>query len=741
MEQKQKILSLMRDKTYHPLLMKELMRSLGAPKEERQDVKRAVRELVKDGEIVKIRGNRYGLPSQMNLVVGTLSVHPDGYGFVMPEQPAGAGSRSTGAGGRGADVYVRSIAMMGAMHGDRVVARIEREKGEGRREGRVMRILERATDRVVGKYESGRGFGVVISTNPRITHDFYIPPKEKGGAKDGQMVVAKIKRFPEPHRAPEAEVVKILGLPGEPGIETDIVIEEHGLSTRFSGAALEEAVAVAGKVTPSMREGRIDLRDRPTVTIDGERARDFDDAVSVEPADGGNIRLLVSIADVAHYVRPGSALDSDARERTTSVYFPDRVLPMLPEELSNGICSLNPDVERLTLTAEMVFDKDGNRVSYDVYESVIRSRARMTYTGVAAIIEKDDPETKEKYSGLVGNFLLMRELMERLNKMRRRRGSIDFDLPEPEVILDLTGKTTAIVKAERNQAHRLIEEFMLAANETVAAHLEAHGVPFLYRVHEEPDEEKMEILGDLVKSFGLPWPAGGSIRPKHFARLIEKLEGRPEERFLNTVILHSMKLAKYTPENAGHFGLAARCYCHFTSPIRRYPDLSVHRALKELLKKKSLSAERKSEIASGLGTLGQHCSFMEREAEDAEREVVEIKKLQFMTDKVGGEFTGYVAGVTAFGFFVELDEYFVEGLVRLTSLHDDYYSYLEREHSLTGEHTGRQFRLGDRVDVILERIYLERRQMDFSVADMPDSGRPRREPVRMKYRAGGKKGR
>ncbi|MHB8174928.1 MAG: ribonuclease R family protein, partial [Nitrospirota bacterium] len=442
-----------------------------------------------------------------------------------------------------------------------------------------------------------------------------------------------------------------------------------------------------------------------------------------------------SIADVSHYVKPGSGLDSDARERTTSVYFPDRVLPMLPEELSNGICSLNPGVERLTLTAEMLFDKDGGRVSYDVYESVIKSRARMTYTDVAAIIDGNDPETKGKYAELVDGFMLMRELMERLNKMRRKRGSIDFDLPEPEVILDLTGKTTAIVRVERNQAHRLIEEFMLAANETVASHLEAHGVPFLYRVHEEPDEEKMEILGALVKGFGLPWPAGGNIRPKHFAHLLEKLEGRPEERFLNTVILRSMKLAKYTPENAGHFGLAARCYCHFTSPIRRYPDLSVHRALKELIKKKSIPAERKADIASGLGSLGQHCSFMEREADEAEREVVEIKKLQFMTDKVGGEFTGYITGVTAFGFFVELEEYFVEGLVRLTSLHDDYYNYLEREHSLAGEHTGRKFRLGDKVEIILERIDLERRQMEFSVAGMQEPRRPRPEPVWMKYRA------
>jgi ribonuclease R len=733
MDQKNKILALMREKTHRPLLMKELMRSIGAPKEDRQDVKHAIRELIREGEIIKIRGNRYGLPSKMNLVVGKLSVHPDGYGFVMPDAEDG---RATG---RGEDVYVRAIEMMGAMHGDRVVARVEREKGEGKREGRVIRILERATDRVVGKYESGRGFGVVVSTNPRITHDFYIPPKERGGAKDGQMVVAEIKRYPEPHRSPEAEVVKILGLPGEPGIETDVVIEQHGLSTKFSGAAMDEAKASPQNVTPAMRKGRVDLRTKPTVTIDGERARDFDDAVSVEPAGEGLIRLFVSIADVANYVKPGSALDGDAKDRATSVYFPDRVLPMLPEELSNGICSLNPDVERLTLTAEMVFDKDGNRVSYDVYESVIKSSARMTYTDVALIIEQDDPETKEKYAALADGFMLMRELMERLNKMRRKRGSIDFDLPEPEVILDLTGKTTAIVKAERNQAHKLIEEFMLAANETVASHLESHGVPFLYRVHEEPDEEKMEVLGALVKGFGLPWPAGGNIRPKHLANLLGKLAGLPEERFLNTVILRSMKLAKYTPENVGHFGLAARCYCHFTSPIRRYPDLSVHRALKELIKKKSISAERKTEMASGLGSLGQHCSFMERESEEAEREVVEIKKLQFMTDKVGGEFAGYITGVTAFGFFVELEEYFVEGLVRLTSLHADYYTYLEQEHALTGEHTGRTYRLGDKVDIILERIDLERRQMEFSVAGMSESRRPTREPVWMKYRAKGKR--
>jgi len=375
------------------------------------------------------------------------------------------------------------------------------------------------------------------------------------------------------------------------------------------------------------------------------------------------------------------------------------------------------------------------------YESVIKSHNRITYTDVAALIEIDDPETKARYPELVEPFRLMKELMGRLNVMRRVRGSIDFDLPEPEVILDITGQTTGIFKAERNQAHRLIEEFMLAANEAVAFHLESHGVPFLYRVHEEPDEEKMEEMAELVKSFGLPWPSAATIRPKHLAQVLKNLEGRPEERYINSVLLRSMKRARYTPENLGHFGLASRCYCHFTSPIRRYPDLVVHRALKELISSGEIPGARKSQMASGLDSLGQHTSDTEREADDAERQVVELKKLQFMSDKVGLDFAGFISGVTAFGFFVELEEYFVEGLVRLTSLHDDYYTYEEKRHALVGKRLGRVFRLGDRVEVVVDRVDLERRQMDFKMkggAGKDDSWPKRQEPVWHKY---AKKGR
>ncbi|MBI5696166.1 MAG: ribonuclease R [Nitrospirae bacterium] len=711
---REKILAHMRTKTYRPLLMKELMKDLGVVRDDKSDFKDAVRDLMHDGEVIKIRGNRYGLPEKMSLIVGKLTVHPDGYGFVVPEKKDGGEPEP--------DVYINNRNLMGAMHGDKVVARIESEKPGGRQEGKVIRILDRANERIVGRFESGRGFGVIIPTNPRLVQEFYVPPKSMGDAKDGEMVVADIVAYPEAYRSAEVRVTKVLGMAGEPKLDTDLIIEEHGLATEFSPAALAEAKSAPQKVTAPMMRGRRDLRGMKTVTIDGETARDFDDAVSVAPEKGGLIRLFVSIADVANYVKEGTALDGDARERATSVYFPDRVLPMLPEELSNGICSLNAGVERLTLTAEMVFNEKGERVGYDIYESVIKSDQRMTYTDVSAIIEKDDQNTKDRFPELVPDFMLMKELMGRLNAMRRRRGSIDFDLPEPQVVINLRGQTTAIIKSERNEAHKLIEELMLAANEAVALHIESHGVPLLYRVHEEPDEDKIAALAELVTSFGLPWPSGGNIRPKHLAQLLTKIEGRPEERFLNTVILRSMKLAKYSPENKGHFGLASRCYCHFTSPIRRYPDLTVHRAVKELLRAGELPAARKSALAASLPGLGQHTSFMEREAEQAERQVVELKKLQFMVSKVGAEFDGFITGMTAFGFFVELEEYFVEGLVRLTSLYDDYYTYEEKAHALKGAHTGRTHRLGDKVTVIVERVDLERRQMDFKLV-LPESER------------------
>jgi len=728
------VLGLLKKEARHPLLMKEIVRELGVPKEERQTLKRIVKDLRADGEIVKIRGNRYGVPDKMSLVVGTISVHPDGYGFVSSEKEGEE------------DVYVGYKDMKGAMHRDKVVVRVETRRGGARSMGTVIRILERGFGQVVGKYDEIRRNGVLIPNNPRINYDFHIPKKDSGGAKPGDIVLADIVSYPELHAGPEGRVVRVLGTPMTPGIETDIVIAERGLATKFSRAAVAEAKNTPAKVTPSMVKDRHDLRGLPIVTIDGEDARDFDDAVYVErDAKSGGYRLWVSIADVANYVTPGSGLDGDAYERATSVYFPDRVLPMLPEELSNGICSLNPGVDRLTLTAEMLIGKDGVTKQVDVYESVIKSAARMTYTRVAAILDGDEELSKE-YGSLSGSFFLMRELMTVLHRMRDRRGSLDLDIPEAVVKLNDDGTTRDIVKAPRNDAHRLIEEFMLAANEAVASHLERHGVPFLYRIHEEPDEDRLAELAMHVKGFGLKWPTSANIRPIHVAKVIKDVKGRPEERFINTLILRSMKLARYSPDNAGHFGLASNCYCHFTSPIRRYPDLTVHRALKELIRSGEIKADRKSRMGGPLPALGLHTSAMEREAEEAEREVVELKKLQFMVDKVGLDFEGYVSGVTAFGFFVELEEHFVEGLVRMTSLYDDYYEYEEDGHRLYGRHTGRTFRVGDTVRVVLERVDLERRQMDFSLedtggGDRPRTGGARTEPSWAKYRRKGRGGR
>jgi ribonuclease R len=466
--------------------------------------------------------------------------------------------------------------------------------------------------------------------------------------------------------------------------------------------------------------------------------------VYVERDKKGGYRLWVSIADVANYVTPGNALDADAQERATSTYFPDRVLPMLPEELSNGICSLNPDVDRLTLTAEMLIGDDGMTRHVDVYESVIKSAARMTYTKVTAILDGDEKLTKE-YAPLSDSFFLMRELMTVLHAMRDRRGSLDLDIPEAVVLLNEDGSTRDIVKSPRTAAHRLIEEFMLAANEAVASHLERHGVPFLYRIHEQPDEDRLADLALTMKGFGLKWSTSANVRPKHIAKVIKDVRGRPEERFINTLVLRAMKMARYSPDNAGHFGLASACYCHFTSPIRRYPDLLVHRALKELMRARELSAERKTKLAGPLPGLGKHTSDMERESEEAEREVVQLKKLQFMVDKIGLDFEGFISGVTAFGFFVELTDHFVEGLVRMTSLHDDYYEYDEAGHRLVGRHSDRTFTMGDPVSVVLDRVDLERRQMDFSLLEDSDKTRPAvkkrpgTEPVREKYRGRGRR--
>jgi len=539
-----------------------------------------------------------------------------------------------------------------------------------------------------------------------------------------------LTRYPIGGRPAEGRVVEVLGWPDDPEVEVQSVIRRFDLPHIFEKGVLDEAEGIAETVSADDLKGRTDLRNMPTVTIDGETARDFDDAVSLR-REGDNFRLWVSIADVSHYVKKDSPLDREAYLRGTSVYFPDRCIPMLPERLSNGICSLNPQVERLTMTAEMLFDSLGTMLASTFYPSVIKSSARLTYTIVKRIIVDDDRETADKYRPLAGMLAEMKTLALSLQAMRKKRGSIDFDLPEPEIIIGLTGQTEGIIRAERNLAHQLIEEFMLAANEAVASFITSRDIPFLYRVHENPDPAKLNTFREFVFGFGYEFAlVEDRVNPLELQRLLAQADGRPEERMVNYALLRCMKQARYAAENVGHFGLASACYCHFTSPIRRYPDLVVHRILKAALmaggeekrpsKQLGIATER-------LGEVAEHTSKRERVAMEAERDVVEMKKLQYMQQHLGEEFDGYISGVTGFGFFVELEELFVEGLVHVSTLADDLYNFVEKQHSLIGQHSRRVFRIGDAARVKVASVSPATRRIEFvlaaHVSSLPQSGK------------------
>ncbi|HKZ17141.1 MAG TPA: ribonuclease R [Geobacteraceae bacterium] len=711
-KQNDHILAFLQNNATRPLAFKELANAFGVTREERSAFKNALNELVINGVVIKTRENAYALPGKINIVTGRLSCHRDGYGFVSPEEG-------------GDDIFIPARFLRENMHGDKVAVRVEEGREHGKREGRVVRTLERGYTRIVGRFETSKNFGCVIPDEQRINHDIYIPPSAYSKAKSGQVVVAEITAYPVAHRNPEGRIVEVLGWPDDPEVEVKTILSKYELPHLFSAAAVEQARAVPQAPAARDMRGRTDLRGNLTVTIDGETARDFDDAVSVRKEEGDLIRLWVSIADVAHYVKEGSSLDLEAYERGTSVYFPDRCIPMLPEELSNGICSLNPHVERLALTAEMMFDRRGDMLEAHFYPSVIISRARLTYTLVKDLLEDVNPVVPGEHVEFMGELRLMKELALRLMEKRKKRGSIDFDLPEPQIVLDIQGQTEAILKAERNIAHRIIEEFMLAANEAVASYLQEQNVPSLHRIHESPDPAKLRDFMEFIYNFGYEFKmTGDRVEPAELQGLLEKAAGKPEEKMLNEVLLRCMKQARYCMENQGHFGLASPCYTHFTSPIRRYPDLVVHRILKSVVKGKirKIDSERLSGV---LPEVADHTSKRERIAMEAEREIVELKKLQFMKDKTGEEYEGFISGVTPFGFFVELIEYFVEGLVHVSTLRSDFYHYVEKQHSLVGENTGETFRIGDRIRVVVALVSLEKRQIDFNLADDRPAGKKR----------------
>jgi ribonuclease R len=703
------VLRMMRDRVDHPATPRELLQRLKIPRDQRPTFTHLLQDLVASGALVQTRGNRYGLPDRMNLVVGKVTTNPRGFGFVVPDRPI---EEADG------DLYIAGSNLNQAIHGDRVIARVERIGPRGA-EGRIVRILERGSSSVVGRFDvDDSGLGYVVPFDRRVIMDIHIPATEGGSAERGDMVVVEITRWPTSARGPIGRVSAVLGDIDEPGVDTEIIIRKYGIPDEHGEEAIAEARRLGSQVPDGDVRGRTDFRPLVTVTIDGEHARDFDDAITIERLANGNFWLGVHIADVAHYVPEGSALDEAAFERGTSVYFPERAVHMFPSDLATGLCSLNPQVDRLVQSCLMEIDRRGDVVRYELHDGVIHSNARMTYADVNAILTDRDPAVIARYAALVPMFETMRDLFDILNGRRRRRGSIDFDLKEPEIVLDDEGLVEEIVALERNVAHRIIEEFMLVANETVAHHLHEHEVPTLYRIHEEPDPLKVEEFEEFISTLGYALGAPAEdVRPRHFQKLVERMRGTPEEKAIAFLMLRTMQKARYDPQNLGHFGLAAASYTHFTSPIRRYPDLVVHRTLRES-RRAAMDADRREQLTEDLPEIARHTSERERRADEAERELVQWKKVRFMADKVGDEFEGYITGVTAFGLFIELIEHFVEGLVHVSTMADDYYRFVERAHILKGENTGKVYRLGDRVGVQVVKVDMERRQVDLALVEI-----------------------
>lgn len=697
---KDSLISFFKEKVAQPLSFHEIVFKLNLTPQERRKLKRFLREMVNDGAIVRTRKGLYGPAEEMSLITGYFEAHRDGYGFVILERP---GER---------DIFIPARATLGAMDNDRVIARIENRR---RREGTIVRILERAHTRMVGIFEAGRTGFYVRPKNKLVPFDLYIAQKEKGKAKDGDSVVAEIISYPSDKRPPAGRIIKVLEKPETPAAEVEGIIDEFNLPRRFPHNVIEEAKSLYARRqnTEDRIQKRKDLRNLLTVTIDGERAKDFDDAISIKRTDDG-YKLWVHIADVGFFVGWDSLIDKEARKRGTSVYFPDRVIPMLPKELSEDLCSLRPKVERMSFTVEMDFDTHGGKLDAKFYPSIINSNERMTYTSVKKIIVDEDAKERERYDYLLSDFELMGELCNILKSRRLKRGSLDFDLPEPEVLLDIQGNPEAIIRAERNFAHMIIEEFMIAANEAVAGHLEALNIPSLYRIHEEPDPMKLEGIMRIISSLRI-LKKTKTIVPKDFSDLIKQIQGTPEEEIITHMILRNLKQAKYSPVNVGHFGLASESYTHFTSPIRRYPDLIVHRILREVLTKKHLSDKRLKELESILPDIAFHSSRMERQADEAERAVLNAMRVWFMKDKVGEEFEGKVASVTPYGLKIRLQDYYVEGFLHVSYMTDDFYQYDEKSLSLHGTHRKKRFTIGKELKVRIDRVDMEEREIVLGI--------------------------
>ncbi|MDR2220574.1 MAG: ribonuclease R [Methylobacillus sp.] len=675
-----------------PVSVEQLYKLVDVRKNERDIFNRRLAAMVRDGQIFQNRKGALCLAEKVHLVPGKVQGHPDGFGFLIPD-----------AGGD--DLFLSPKEMAQVMHGDRVLARQSGFDRRGRPEGKIVEVLERTHKRIVGRLVVESGVTMVAAEDRRIMHDILIPPGLEMRAKAGQVVMAELIEQPSLYAKPMGKVVEILGHYADPGMEIEIALRKHQLPYLFSPEAVKEADGYPAKVCKADWKGRVDLRELPLITIDGETARDFDDAVYCEP-QGKGWRLVVAIADVSFYVNPGDALDKDAYDRGNSVYFPRRVIPMLPEALSNGLCSLNPDVERLCMVCDMQIDARGRIKKYRFYPSVMLSRARMTYTQVHDMIANPQGKTAKEYAWLVPHVRDLNALFRVMLEARAARGAIEFETTETLMVFNDQGKIDRIMPVERNDAHRLIEECMLAANVCAADFLAEHKQPALYRIHEGPTLEKLEKVRGFMAEFGLVLGGGDTPHAKDYGKLLERIKGRPDEQLLQTVLLRSMQQAVYSPNNVGHFGLAYEHYTHFTSPIRRYPDLLIHRAIKAVLQGKKYKA-------GDWHALGTHCSMTERRADEATRDVETWLKCYYMQDKVGESFTGTVAGVTSFGLFVALDEVYVEGLLHVTELGNDYFDFDAVRHQMLGERTGMRYRLGDRLRVKVARVDMESSKIDF----------------------------
>ncbi|WP_411682581.1 ribonuclease R [Clostridium thailandense] len=701
------LLSFMREQAYKPMDIIELEKVFDIKKSERKEFENILKGMEKDGQIVKTSTEHYGVPDRMGLVVGRLQGHQKGFGFVIPEEER-------------PDVFVPSSYINGAMHGDKVVVKVTREENKGKKcEGEIIRILERGNKTIIGIFEDSKNFGFVVPEEKRIYQDIFISKEFRSGAKTGDVVIAEITTWPDKRRNPEGKIKEILGRKGDKGIDILTIIKKYGLPEEFPPKVESYAAGIPDEIPEEEYKRRKDLRNLKIVTIDGEDAKDLDDAVSIEKLQNGNYYLGVHIADVSNYVREKNALDKEALKRGTSVYLIDRVIPMLPKKLSNGICSLNPKVDRLTLSCFMEIDKTGKVVDHEIMESIIKTSERMTYTDVTKILRDEDQEVMKKYDYLIDTFKLMEELCEVLNKKRLSRGAIDFDFEECKIILDELGKPIDIKPYERAIANRIIEEFMLVCNETIAEHMFWVNVPFVYRIHEDPDEEKLTHFSEFIHNLGYAVRFGQEVHPKALQDIIEKVKGKKEETVVSTLLLRSMKQARYSPDCVGHFGLAAKYYCHFTSPIRRYPDLIIHRIIKEFINGK-IDEKRSQRLIAEVEYASKQSSETERTAQDAEREVDDLKKAEYMSEKIGQEFEGIISSVTNFGMFVELPNT-IEGLVHLSTMDDDYYVYNERHLSLIGERTKNIYKLGDEVKIRVARVDMSAHEIYFDLVKEDDT--------------------